>query len=134
MYNEKVIKRFSHPKNTGEIRGASGIGTVGNATCGDIMKIFIKVDENEVITDAKVKTFGCAAAIASSDVAVDLIKDKTIDEALQVTNQDVLDVLGELPAQKIHCSILAQEAIDAAVKDYRKKQLKLQAKLKKQNQ
>ncbi len=134
MYNEKVIKRFSHPKNTGEIRGASGIGTVGNATCGDIMKIFIKVDENEVITDAKVKTFGCAAAIASSDVAVDLIKDKTIDEALQVTNQDVLDVLGELPAQKIHCSILAQEAIDAAVKDYRKKQLKLQAKLNKQNQ
>ncbi len=134
MYNEKVIKRFSHPKNTGEIRGASGVGTVGNATCGDIMKIYIKVDENEVITDAKVKTFGCAAAIASSDVAVDLIKDKTIDEALQVTNQDVLDVLGELPAQKIHCSILAQEAIDAAVKDYRKKQLKLQAKLNKQNQ
>ena len=134
MYNEKVIKRFSHPKNTGEIRGASGVGTVGNATCGDIMKIYIKVDENEVITDAKVKTFGCAAAIASSDVAVDLIKDKTIDEALQITNQDVLDVLGELPAQKIHCSILAQEAIDAAVKDYRKKQLKLQAKLNKQNQ
>ena len=126
MYNEKVIKRFSHPKNTGEIRGASGVGTVGNAACGDIMKIFIKVNEEEVITDAKVKTFGCAAAIASSDVAVDLIKGKSIDEALQVTNQDVLDVLGELPAQKIHCSILAQEAIDAAVKDYRKKQLKLQ--------
>ena len=133
-YSEKVIDHYTNPRNVGKIEGASGVGEVGNPVCGDIMKIFIKVDENEVITDAKVKTFGCAAAIASSDVAVDLIKDKTIDEALQVTNQDVLDVLGELPAQKIHCSILAQEAIDAAVKDYRKKQLKLQAKLNKQNQ
>ncbi len=128
MYNEKVMKIFQHPKNTGEIRGASGIGTVGNAACGDIMKIFIKVDENEVIVDAKVKTFGCAAAIVSSDVAIDLIKGKTVDEALKVTNQDVLDVLGEMPAHKIHCSILAQEAIEEAVKDYRKKQLKLQEK------
>lgn len=128
MYNEKVMKIFQHPKNTGEIRGASGIGTVGNAACGDIMKIYIKVDENEVIVDAKVKTFGCAAAIVSSDVAIDLIKGKTVDETLKVTNQDVLDVLGEMPAHKIHCSILAQEAIEEAVKDYRKKQLKLQEK------
>lgn len=134
MYSEKVMKLFEHPKNTGEIRGASGIGTVGNATCGDIMKIYLKVDENEVITDAKFKTFGCAAAIVSSDVAIDLIKGKTVDEALKVTNQDVLNVLGEMPSNKIHCSVLAQEAIEEAVKDYRKRQLKLQAKLNKINQ
>lgn len=134
MYNEKVMKLFQHPKNTGEIRGASGVGTVGNASCGDIMKIYLKIDENEIITDAKFKTFGCAAAIVSSDVAVSLIKGKSIDDALKVTNQDVLDVLGEMPAHKIHCSVLAQEAIEEAIKDYRKKQLKLQAKLAKQNQ
>ncbi len=134
MYNEKVMKMFQHPKNTGEIRGASGVGTVGNASCGDIMKIYLKIDENEIITDAKFKTFGCAAAIVSSDVAVSLIKGKSIDDALKVTNQDVLDVLGEMPAHKIHCSVLAQEAIEEAIKDYRKKQLKLQAKLAKQNQ
>lgn len=134
MYSEKVMKLFEHPKNTGEIRGASGIGTVGNAACGDIMKIYLKVDENEVITDAKFKTFGCAAAIVSSDVAIDLIKGKTVDEALKVTNQDVLNVLGEMPSNKIHCSVLAQEAIEEAVKDYRKRQLKLQAKINKINQ
>ena len=134
MYSEKVMKLFEHPKNTGEIRGASGIGTVGNAVCGDIMKIYLKIDENEVITDAKFKTFGCAAAIVSSDVAIDLIKGKTVDEALKVTNQDVLNVLGEMPSNKIHCSVLAQEAIEEAVKDYRKRQLKLQAKLNKINQ
>ena len=134
MYTDKVMKRFQHPKNTGEIRGASGVGTVGNAACGDIMKMYLKVDENEVIIDAKVKTFGCAAAIVSSDVAIDLIKGKTIDEAMKVTNQDVLDILGEMPSHKIHCSVLAQEAIAEAVKDYRKKQLKKQAKLNKENQ
>lgn len=134
MYSEKVMKLFAHPKNTGEIRGASGIGAVGNPACGDIMKIYLKVDENEVITDAKFKTFGCAAAIVSSDVAIDLIKGKTIDEALKVTNQDVLNVLGEMPSNKIHCSVLAQEAIEDAVKDYRKRQLRLQAKLAKSNQ
>ena len=134
MYSEKVMKLFEHPKNTGEIRGASGIGTVGNAACGDIMKIYLKIDENEVITDAKFKTFGCAAAIVSSDVAIDLIKGKSVDEALKVTNQDVLNVLGEMPSNKIHCSVLAQEAIEEAVKDYRKRQLKLQAKLNKINQ
>lgn len=123
MYSENVIERFTNPKNTGMIKNADGVGTVGNPTCGDIMKIYLKI-ENEKITDAKFKTFGCAAAISSSDVAIDLIKNKTIDQALKVTNKDVLAQLGELPAQKIHCSILAQEAIQAAVEDYRKKQRK----------
>ena len=123
MYSENVIDRFTNPKNTGMIKNADGVGTVGNPTCGDIMKIYIKV-ENEKIIDAKFKTFGCAAAISSSDVAMDLIKGKTIEEALKVTNKDVLNELGELPAVKIHCSILAQEGIQAAVEDYRKKQIK----------
>ena len=134
MYTDKVMKRFQNPKNMGEIRGASGVGTVGNTSCGDVMKIYLRVDDDENIIDAKVKTFGCAAAIASSDVAVDLIKGKTIDEALKVTNQDVLDVLGDMPTHKIHCSVLAQEAIAEAVKDYRKKQLRKQTKLNKDNQ
>ena len=105
------------------IKNADGVGTVGNPACGDIMKIYLKI-ENEKITDAKFKTFGCAAAISSSDVAMDLIKDKTVEQALKVTNKDVLAQLGELPPQKIHCSVLAQEAIHAAVEDYRKKQRK----------
>lgn len=123
MYSENVIDRFTNPRNSGTIRCASGVGKVGNPTCGDIMKIYLKV-EDEKIVDAKFQTFGCAAAISSSDVAMDLIKGKTIDEALKVTNKDVMQQLGELPAQKIHCSILAQEAIQAAVEDYRKKELK----------
>ena len=123
MYTENVIDRFTNPRNTGMIKNADGVGTVGNPTCGDIMKIYLKV-ENETIVDAKFKTFGCAAAISSSDVAMDLIKGKTIEEALKVTNKDVLNELGELPAVKIHCSILAQEGIQAAVEDYRKKQAK----------
>ncbi|MBR4003696.1 MAG: iron-sulfur cluster assembly scaffold protein [Clostridia bacterium] len=123
MYTENVIDRFTNPRNTGMIKNADGVGTVGNPTCGDIMKIYLKV-ENETIVDAKFKTFGCAAAISSSDVAMDLIKGKTIEEALKVTNKDVLNELGELPAVKIHCSILAQEGIQAAVEDYRKKQIK----------
>ena len=123
MYSENVIDRFTNPRNTGMIRNADGVGTVGNPSCGDIMKIYLKV-ENDTIVDAKFKTFGCAAAISSSDVAMDLIKGKTIEEALKVTNKDVLNELGELPAVKIHCSILAQEGIQAAVEDYRKKQIK----------
>lgn len=123
MYTENVIDRFTNPRNTGMIKNADGVGTVGNPTCGDIMKIYLKV-ENETIVDAKFKTFGCAAAISSSDVAMDLIKGKTIEEALKVTNKDVLNELGELPPVKIHCSILAQEGIQAAVEDYRKKQIK----------
>jgi len=123
MYTENVIDRFTNPRNAGMIKNADGVGTVGNPTCGDIMKIYLKV-ENETIVDAKFKTFGCAAAISSSDVAMDLIKGKTIEEALKVTNKDVLNELGELPPVKIHCSILAQEGIQAAVEDYRKKQIK----------
>ncbi|KAI4454071.1 cysteine desulfurylase family member [Holotrichia oblita] len=124
MYNEKVIEIFKNSKNAGMIAGASGIGKVGNVKCGDIMKIYIKVNEKQVITDAKFKTFGCVSAIASTDVACDMIKGKTIDAALKVTNKDVIDALGGLPAVKIHCSVLAQEAIEAAVKDYRKHQNK----------
>ena len=120
MYTEKVMKRFMSPKNVGTIKGASGIGKVGNPVCGDIMKVYLKI-EDEVVVDAKMKTFGCAAAIVSADIAMDLVKGKTIEEAAKVTNQDVLDVVGEVPSQKIHCSILAKEAIEEALKDYRKK-------------
>ena len=123
MYSENVIDRFTNPRNTGMIKNADGVGTVGNPTCGDIMKIYLKIEDEKII-DAKFKTFGCAAAISSSDVAMDLIKGKTVEEALKVTNRDVMEKLGELPPQKIHCSILAQEAIQAAVEDYRKKQVK----------
>ena len=121
MYNEKVLEIFKNAKNAGMIKGASGVGKVGNAACGDVMKIYIAVDGRGVITDAKFKTFGCVSAIASTDVACDMIKGKTVDAALNVTNKDVLNFLGGLPAQKIHCSVLAQEAIIAAVEDYHKR-------------
>lgn len=121
MYNNKVMEIFQNPKNVGELKGANGIGTVGNAACGDIMKLYIKVNENEVITDASFKTFGCAAAIVSSSVATEMIKGKKIADALKLENQQILDYLGGLPDNKIHCSILAKEALEAAVKDYRKK-------------
>ncbi|MBQ3047561.1 MAG: iron-sulfur cluster assembly scaffold protein [Clostridia bacterium] len=125
MYSEEVISRFTNPKNVGLIKGASGVGVVGNATCGDIIKVYLKIEGNK-IANAKFKTFGCAAAIASSDVAMDLIKDKTIDEALKITHQDVVNELGELPEQKIHCSLMAQDAIAAAVADYKKREEKKQ--------
>ena len=125
MYNDKVIEIFKNAKNAGMIKGASGTGKVGNIQCGDIMKIYIAVNDKQVITDAKFKTFGCVSAIASTDVACDMIKGKTVDQALKVTNKDVMEKLGGLPPQKVHCSVLAQEAIAAAVKDYRKKQDKL---------
>ena len=118
MYNEKVMHEFMNPQNVGELEDANGIGTVGNATCGDIMKIFMKIDENDVITDVKFQTFGCAAAIATSSVATNMIKGKTIEEALKITNSQVVESLGGLPAQKLHCSVLAEEAIKAAVHDY----------------
>ena len=121
MYNDKVMEIFQNPKNVGELKGANGIGTVGNEACGDIMKLYIKVDKNEVITNATFKTFGCAAAIVSSSVATEMIKDKKIEEALKLENQQILDYLGGLPDNKIHCSILAKEALEAAVKDYRKR-------------
>lgn len=121
MYTDKVMDHFVNPRNVGEIEDASGVGQVGNAKCGDIMKIFIKVDENEVITDVKFKTFGCGAAIASSSMATTLVKGKTIDEALAITNQQVVDELGGLPPVKLHCSVLAEEALHAAIADYREK-------------
>ena len=120
-YNEKVIEVFSNPKNVGKIDNADGVGTVGNATCGDIMKIYLKI-ENNVIVDAKFQTFGCAAAIATSSTATEMIIGKTVDEAEKLTNADVVENLGGLPEQKMHCSVLAEEAIREAIKDYRNKQ------------
>ena len=117
MYNEKVMDVFKNPKNVGEIENADGVGTVGNASCGDIMQISLKI-ENDVIVDAKFKTFGCAAAIATSSTATEMIKGMTIQEALEVTNKKVVECLGGLPAQKIHCSVLAEEAIKKAIDDY----------------
>ena len=120
MYSEKVMDHFSNPRNVGEIPDASGTGTVGNAKCGDIMKMDIKV-ENGIIVDVKFKTFGCGAAIATSSMATEMVKGKTIDEALQLTNKAVAEALDGLPPVKIHCSMLAEQAIHAAVEDYKKK-------------
>lgn len=119
MYSQALMERFRNPKNVGEIENADGIGRVGNASCGDILEIFLKI-ENNVIVDAKFKTFGCASAIASSDVACDIIRGMTIEEALDVTNDRIIKELDGLPAQKIHCSVLASEAIELAVEYYRK--------------
>ena len=121
MYNEKVMAVFANPKNVGEIENPSGKGIVGNATCGDIMQITLKI-ENDIIVDAKFKTFGCAAAIATSSTATEMIKGMTVDEALKVTNKKVVEVLEGLPPQKLHCSVLAEEAIKKAIEDYRSKQ------------
>ena len=120
MYNEKVMDHFMNPRNVGEIQDASGVGEVGNAKCGDIMKIYIKVDENDVITDVKFKTFGCGAAIATSSRATEMVMGKTVDEALKITNEMVTESLGGLPPVKLHCSVLAEEALHAAIADYRK--------------
>ena len=121
MYNDKVMELFRNPKNAGTLRGANAVGKAGNHACGDIIKIYMNVDKNEVITDAMFKTFGCVSAIAASDITCDLIKGKTIDQAMRVTNKDVVDALGGLPTQKIHCSVLAKEAIEDGIKMYRKK-------------
>lgn len=120
MYSEKVMDHFANPRNVGEIPDASGSGTVGNAKCGDIMKMDIKVEDN-VITDVKFKTFGCAAAVATSSMATEMVKGKTIDEALELTNKAVAEALDGLPPVKMHCSLLAEQAIHAAVDDYKKK-------------
>lgn len=117
LYSEKVMDHFTHPRNLGKMDDADGVGEVGNAKCCDIMKIYIKV-ENDVITDVKFNTFGCGSAIASSSMATEMIKGKTVDEALAVTNRQVVDALGGLPAHKLHCSVLAEESIKSAVKDY----------------
>jgi nitrogen fixation NifU-like protein len=120
MYSEKVMDHFANPRNVGEIPDASGSGTVGNAKCGDIMKMDIKV-ENGIIVDVKFKTFGCGAAIATSSMATEMVKGKTLDEALALTNKAVAEALDGLPPVKMHCSVLAEEAIHAAIKDYKEK-------------
>ena len=117
LYSEKVMDHFTNPRNVGEIENADGVGEVGNAKCGDIMKMYLKID-NGIITDAKFKTFGCGAAIATSSMATEMIKGKRIDEALTLTNKAVIEALGGLPAVKVHCSVLAEEAVKSAVKDY----------------
>ena len=121
MYSEKVMDHFQHPRNVGEIENASGVGTVGNAKCGDIMRMYLDIDENGVIRDCKFKTFGCGAAVATSSMATELVIGKTVNEALQVTNKAVMEALDGLPPVKVHCSLLAEEAIHAALWDYAQK-------------
>ncbi len=120
-YSEKVMDHFTNPRNVGEIEDADGVGVVGNAKCGDIMKMYLKIDDNGVIVDCKFKTFGCGAAIATSSMATELVKGHTVEEALKLTNSAVVEALDGLPAIKVHCSVLAEEAIKSAVADYYKK-------------
>lgn len=121
IYSDKVMDHFTNPRNVGEIKDASGVGEVGNAKCGDIMKVYLKIEDN-IIVDAKFKTFGCGSAIASSSMATDLIKGKSVDEAWTLTNKAVAEALDGLPPIKMHCSVLAEEAIHKAINDYRQKQ------------
>lgn len=122
MYSEKVMDHFNHPRNVGEIENASGVGTVGNAKCGDIMRIYLDIDDDtKIIKDCKFKTFGCGAAVATSSMATELVKGKTIYEALEVTNKAVMEALDGLPPVKVHCSLLAEESIHAALWDYAQK-------------
>ena len=121
MYNEKVMKAFSNPQNVGEVENYNAIGTVGNASCGDIMQITLRI-ENDIIVDAKFKTFGCAAAIATSATATEMVKGMTVEEALKITNEKVVEVLEGLPPQKLHCSVLAEEAIKKAIENYKETQ------------
>jgi nitrogen fixation NifU-like protein len=124
MYTEKVKDHFFHPRNVGEIKDANGFGKVGNPKCGDVMAIYIKVKDNRII-DIKFKTFGCIAAIATSSILTEMVKGKTLEEALKITRDDVADELGGLPAIKMHCSNLAADALHEAIKDYRDKQKKV---------
>lgn len=121
MYSEKVMDHFNNPRNVGEIENASGVGTVGNAKCGDIMRMYFDIDAEGIIRDVKFKTFGCGAAVATSSMATELVKGKTIQEALEVTNKAVMEALDGLPPVKVHCSLLAEEAIHAALWDYAQK-------------
>ena len=121
MYTEKVKDHFQNPRNVGEIENASGTGTVGNAKCGDIMRIYLDIDENQIIQDVKFKTFGCGAAVATSSMATEMVKGKTVQEAMEVTNKAVMEALDGLPPVKVHCSLLAEEAIHAALWDYAQK-------------
>lgn len=118
MYNEKVVDYFMNPRNAGRLEDANGVGEVGNPTCGDVMKIYLKINSQEVIEDVRFETFGCAAAIATSSMITELVKGKTISEAVKITNKDVVKELGELPPAKLHCSLLAQEGVEAAIADY----------------
>ena len=120
MYTDKVMDHFSNPRNVGAIEQADGVGTVGNAKCGDIMQIYLKVEDN-IIQDVKFKTFGCGAAIATSSMATEMVKGKSIEEALLITNKAVMEALDGLPPAKVHCSLLAEEAFHAAIEDYQKK-------------
>lgn len=121
MYSEKVMDHFQNPRNVGEIENASGVGTVGNAKCGDIMRMYLDIDKDNIIQDVKFKTFGCGAAVATSSMATELVKGKTIEEALKTTNKAVMEALDGLPPVKVHCSLLAEEAIHAALWDYAEK-------------
>lgn len=121
MYSEKVMDHFTNPRNVGEIENASGVGTVGNAKCGDIMRIYLDIDDSGIINDVKFKTFGCGAAVATSSMATELVKGRTVQEALQITNRAVMEALDGLPPVKVHCSLLAEEAIHAALWDYAEK-------------
>ena len=124
MYTEKVLDHFSHPRNMGELKDANGVGMVGNAKCGDIMQMFLKIDDDGIIEDVGFKTFGCGAAIATSSMATEMVLGKTLEEALQLTNKAVTEALDGLPPAKLHCSVLAEEAIHAAIQDYREKMAK----------
>ena len=119
MYTEKVMDHFTHPRNMGEVKDANGVGTVGNAKCGDIMQMFIKVNDDGIIEDVGFKTFGCGAAIATSSMATELIKGKSVDDALKLTNSAVVEALEGLPPVKLHCSVMAEEAVEAAVDNYK---------------
>lgn len=121
MYSDKVIDHFNNPRNVGEIENPSGVGTVGNAKCGDIMRMYLDIDENGIIKEAKFKTFGCGAAVATSSMATELVAGKTVQEALEVTNKAVMEALDGLPPVKVHCSLLAEQAIHAALWDYAQK-------------
>ena len=121
MYSEKVMDHFTNPRNVGEIENASGVGTVGNAKCGDIMRIYLDIDENQIIKDCKFKTFGCSAAVATSSMATEMVKGKSVEEALKLTNVAVMEALDGLPPVKVHCSLLAEEAVHAALWDYAQK-------------
>lgn len=121
MYSEAVLDHFSNPRNVGELEGANAVGTVGNAKCGDIMKMFLKIEDG-VIVDATFKTFGCGAAVATSSMATEMVKGKRVEDALKLTNKAVVEALDGLPPEKIHCSVLAEEAIKAAISDYYQKQ------------
>ena len=121
LYSEKVMDHFTNPRNVGESEGAQGVGVVGNAKCGDIMKIYLEIDENDIIVDCKFKTFGCGAAIATSSMATELIKGKSVKEALALTNSAVVEALDGLPPVKVHCSVLAEEAVRSAIADYYKR-------------